>query len=413
MLKQKAKNFYHKHMDNPLLKGMIAGYRRHSRRGKKVRVVFICQMPQLWNKLESVYQQMRQDSQFECVILAVPDESIAKEHQKESLAFFDRLAGRVIQAQKADGSWVSLEEMCPDYVFYQRPYDHYLPECYQSGTVAAYARICYVPYAYACTVPVEASCYNQAFFTNVYLFFAEDAYARDLVFHREEALYRAGRKKAFYLGYPALDQILGARSRQGMFWEKGQDAESFKMLWCPRWTTDKNLGSSNFFEYKDALPELVQSKDDWSMVFRPHPMMFDNFVKTGEMTALEAENYLRKYQAQDGLYYDKEADYYTTLWRSDILVADLTTVMIEYLVTRKPIIYCVADIEYNAFMKGILSGCYCVGTWEELKETIRMLYAGEDPLKEQRNKAADLLIKGKEHAAEAIVKELKKDFYYE
>ena len=54
-----------------------------------------------------------------------------------------------------------------------------------------------------------------------------------------------------------------------------------------------------------------------------------------------------------------------------------------------------------------------MGTGEELKETIRMLYAGEDPLKEQRNKAADLLIKGKEHAAEAIVKELKKDFYYE
>ena len=356
MLKQKAKNFYHKHMDNPALKGMLAGYRRYSRKGKRLRVVLICQMPQLWNKQESVYLQMLRDPQFECTILTVPDESIAKEHQKESLAFFDRLEGRVIQAQKADGSWVSLEELRPDYVFYQRPYDHYLPECYRSGTVAAYARICYIPYCYACTVPVEASCYHQAFFTNVYLFFAENAYARDLVYHREEALYGAGRKKALYLGYPALDQILSARSVKSMFWEKEEDAGIFKMLWCPRWTTDKNLGSSNFFEYKDALPGLVQSKKDWSMVFRPHPMMFDNFVKTGEMTAREAESYLRQYQAQAGLYYDKEADYYATLWRSDILIADLTTVMIEYLVTRKPIIYCVADIEYNAFMKGILSG---------------------------------------------------------
>ena len=412
MLKQKAKNFYHKHMDNPVLKGMLAGYRRYSRKGKRLRVVLICQMPQLWNKQESVYLQMLRDPQFECTILTVPDESIAKEHQKESLAFFDRLEGRVIQAQKADGSWASLEELRPDYVFYQRPYDHYLPECYRSGTVAAYARICYIPYCYACTVPVEASCYHQAFFTNVYLFFAENAYARDLVDHREEALYGAGRKKALYLGYPALDQILSARSVKSMFWEKEEDAGIFKMLWCPRWTTDKNLGSSNFFEYKDALPGLVQSKKDWSMVFRPHPMMFDNFVKTGEMTAREAESYLRQYQAQAGLYYDKEADYYATLWRSDILIADLTTVMIEYLVTRKPIIYCVADIEYNAFMKGILSGCYCVETWEELRQTIAMLSAGEDPLKEQREAAADLLLKGKEHAAEAIVRELQKDFYY-
>ena len=125
-------------MDNPVLKGMLAGYRRYSRKGKRLRVVLICQMPQLWNKQESVYLQMLRDPQFECTILTVPDESIAKEHQKESLAFFDRLEGRVIQAQKADGSWVSLEELRPDYVFYQRPYDHYLPECYRSGTVAAF-----------------------------------------------------------------------------------------------------------------------------------------------------------------------------------------------------------------------------------------------------------------------------------
>lgn len=413
MLKQKAKNFYHKHMDNPVLKGMLAGYRRHSRKGKRLRVVLICQMPQLWNKQESVYLQMLRDPQFECTILTVPDESIAKEHQKESLAFFDRLEGRVIQAQKADGSWVSLEELRPDYVFYQRPYDHYLPECYRSGTVAAYARICYIPYAYACTVPVEASCYHQGFFTNVYLFFAENAYARDLVFHREEALYRAGRKKALYLGYPTLDQIPGARSGQSRFWEQERDVETFKILWCPRWTTDKNLGSSTFFQYKDVLPELVREKEELSMVFRPHPMMFDNFVKTGEMTAGEAESYLRQYQPQTGLFYDKEADYYTTLWRSDVLVADLTTLMGEYLVTKKPIIYCNAEIEYNAFMKEILSVCYCVDTWEELKQKIAMLSSGEDPLKEQRNAVADRLANGKGHVAEAIVRELKKDFYYE
>lgn len=411
MLKEKAKIFYHKHMDNKILKGMLAEYRRHKRKGKRIQVVFICQMPQLWNKLESVYQRMLRAPQFECTILTVPDESIAKEHQKESLSFFDSLEGNVIQAQTGDGKWVSLEALKPDYVFYQRPYDHYLPECYRSGVVASYARICYIPYSYACTVPVEASCYNQAFFANVYLFFAENAYARDLVYHREEAAYRAGRKKALYLGYPALDQIISARTERSLFWEK-ESTGTFKMLWCPRWTTDKNLGSSNFFEYKDTLPELVRNDRAYSMVFRPHPMMFDNFIKTGEMTKQEAEAYLSRYQGQQELYYDKEADYYATLWRSDILVADLTTVMIEYLVTRKPIIYCIADIEYNAFMKGILSGCYCVNSWNELKQTIEMLCAGEDPLKEKRNAAADLLIKGKEHAAEAIINELKRDFYY-
>lgn len=410
MLKQKAKNFYHMHMDNQLLKGMLAAYRRHKRKGKRIRVVFICQMPQLWNKLEGVYQAMLQDPHFQCIILAVPDESIAKENQEASLQSFEQLEGKTIRAKTGSGSWVSLEDLRPDYVFYQRPYDHYLPECYRSGTVASYTRICYVPYAYACTVPVEASCYQQDFFRNVYLFFAEDDYARKLVYQREKELYQQGRKKALYLGYPALDKIVDAKGRESVFWKEGI-SQIFKLLWCPRWTTDKGLGSSHFFEYKDVLPELIREHEGYSMVFRPHPMMFDNFVKTGEMTRQEVEEYLRQYQ--EPLYYDKGAGYYATLWASDILVADLTTVIIEYLVTRKPIIYCATDIEYNAFMTEILAGCYCVDTWEELKQTIVMLRTGNDPLKEERNAAADRLLKGKEHAAEAIIKELKKDFYYE
>lgn len=415
MLKEKAKNFYHRHMDNKLLKGMLVSYRRHKRKGKRIKVVFICQMPQLWNKLEGVYQAMCNDPHFECTLLTVPDESIAKENQEASLQFFEQLGGNTIRAKTGPKSWVSLEEMRPDYVFYQRPYDHYLPECYQSKTVAPYTRICYVPYAYAWAVPIEASCYQHDFFENLYLFFAEDDYARKLVYQREEAMYRAGRKKALFLGYPALDKILGAREKQCVYWKEDEDRSDrvLKLLWCARWTTDKHLGRSHFFEYKDLMPQFVRDSGRYSMVFRPHPMMFDNFIKTGEMTRQEAEEYLSQYQGQASLYYDKQADYYATLWKSDVLVSDLSTVIIEYLVTRKPIIYFATDIEYNDFMKEVLSGCYCANTWEEFKQTIAMLYEGDDPLKEKRNAAADRLIKGKEHAAEAIIKELKKDFYYE
>lgn len=365
-------------------------------------------MPQLWNKISDVYYEMQQDSRIEVYILVVPDVSVAQENQEESIRFFKGIKGKIINAKTGNG-WFSISNINPDYVFYQRPYDAYLPEEYRSFCVAAYARVCYIPYSYACTKPVEYSCYNQDFFANVYMFFAENRYAKKLVIEREKEMYAKKLKKAYYLGYPALDSIRKSEGKRSHFWN--EDTQKYKILWCPRWTTDVNLGASNFFEYKDFFIEWVNKRKNTSVVFRPHPMMFSNFEKTGEMSAEEAKQYLSNYMGHERLMYDNHAEYYTTLWNSDVLVADLTTVIIEYFVVRKPIVYCVADIEYNDFMKKIISGCYCVRNEQELDDTLLMLERGEDPLSDERNRIADYLLKGKEDTAKVIVSKIKDDFY--
>ncbi len=408
MLKEKVKNYYHKHMDNQTLRKGLIFFRRLKRTHKKIRVLFICQMPQLWNKMSDVYFEMLEDSRIEVSVLVVPDISVAKENQEESIRFFKNIKGNVIHARTGSG-WYPIRDLNPDYVFYQRPYDAYLPDEYRSTCVAGYARVCYIPYAYACTKPVEHSCYNPYFFENVYMFFAENEYARRLIINRDKELYAKRLKNAYYLGYPALDNIRKSKEVRCRFWEK--DDQSYKILWCPRWTTDVNLGASNFFEYKDFFIQWVQKNESSSVVFRPHPMMFSNFEKTGEMSKEEAKQYLSHYMEHGRLMYDDQAEYYTTLWNSDVLVADLTTVMIEYLVTRKPIVYCVSDIEYNDFRKRIIGGCYCVHNGQELSDTLEMLAKGEDPLREERNRTADYLLKGKEDAAKSIVKKIKTDFY--
>lgn len=410
MMKEKIKTYYHKYLaDSKVVRSLLRTSRRIKRKGKKIRIVFICQMPQLWNKMESVYQEMKNDEHFECCIYVVPDESIAEKNQQKSLEYFMNYDDNAIMAKNRDG-WVSLEKMQPDYVFYQRPYDHYLPECYRSYTVAAYSRVCYISYSYACTIPVEGSCYNQAFFRNVYLFFAENEYAKNLIYQREEALYQENRKKVFYLGYPAMDSIINAKEMESLYWKEDEKSE-YKILWCPRWTTDINLGASHFFEMKDSMKNFVKDNNDFSMVFRPHPMMFDNFIKTGEMTSNEVDEYLKEYTGKNRLYYDKDAEYYSTLWASDVLIADLTTVIIEYFVTGKPVIYCKTEIEYNDFMKQIISGCYCVGSWNEIVDILDMLAKGEDPLKQEREKIRLMLTKGNGCSSQAILEEMKKDYY--
>ncbi|WP_289302356.1 CDP-glycerol glycerophosphotransferase family protein [Sporofaciens musculi] len=408
MLKEMVKRYYHGHIDNRFLRQGLISFRKLTRANKKIKIIFICQMPQLWNKISDVYYEMLQDSRIEVYIVVVPDVSVSQENQENSIRFFKGIKGKIIVAKTVNG-WYPIRNIKPNYVFYQRRYDAYLPEEYRSFCVAAYARVCYIPYAYACTKPVEHSCYNQDFFANVYMFFAENGYAKKLIIEREKELYAKKQKNAYYLGYPALDNIRKSKGIKGHFWM--EDDPRYKILWCPRWTTDVNLGASNFFEYKDFFIEWVNKRKNTSVVFRPHPMMFSNFEKTGEMSGEEAKQYLNNYMEHERLMYDNYAEYYTTLWNSDVLVADLTTVIIEYFVVRKPIIYCVADIEYNDFMKKVISGCYCVHNGQELADTLDMLERGEDPLLDERNRIADYLLKGKEDTAKVIVSKIKEDFY--
>ena len=261
-------------------------------------------MPQLWNKISNVYYEMLQDSRIEVYIVVVPDVSVSQENQENSIRFFKGIKGKIIVAKTVNG-WYPIRNIKPNYVFYQRPYDAYLPEEYRSFCVAAYARVCYIPYAYACTKPVEHSCYNQDFFANVYMFFAENGYAKKLIIERERELYAKKQKNAYYLGYPALDNIRKSKRIKGHFWR--EDDPRYKILWCPRWTTDVNLGASNFFEYKDFFIEWVNKRKNTSVVFRPHPMMFSNFEKTVEMSGEEEKQYLNNYIEHERLMYDNYA----------------------------------------------------------------------------------------------------------
>lgn len=85
---------------------------------------------------------------------------------------------------------------------------------------------------------------------------------------------------------------------------------------------------------------------------------------------------------------DLEANYFKEFWESDFLITDISSIIIEYLITGKPIIYCETDVELNDFMKEILSVCYCVRGWDELQNIMEELICGNDFLREDRERLA-------------------------
>ena len=95
---------------------------------QKIVVVFLCQNTKIWSKLEAVYEAMRRNERLEPYILVIPEES-GKAPEDNLTYFYNRYQDRALDCRDGEqGKMISLRALHPQYVFYQRPYDQYLPE---------------------------------------------------------------------------------------------------------------------------------------------------------------------------------------------------------------------------------------------------------------------------------------------
>ena len=93
---------------------------------------------------------------------------------------------------------------------------------------------------------------------------------------------------------------------------------------------DKRLYRSTFFEYKDKIIDYVNRNDKLKFVFRPHPLMFNNFINEGLMSKKEVKEYLDNFK--ENKVYDDQGDYFDTFRESDVLVTDFSSIIIDYFI---------------------------------------------------------------------------------
>ena len=126
-------------------------------------------------------------------------------------------------------------------------------------------------------------------------------------------------------------------------------------------------------------------------IFRPHPLSFENFLKTGQLSLSELDLMGSVYQKSLNMVIDKGGGYEDTFVTSDILVSDMSTILFEYFATGKPIIYTHRVDHFNEFGKKLSEGFYWVKNSSELNNTLEMLISGHDPLKVKREEIRRLI----------------------
>lgn len=360
------------------------------RKSGPIKVGFIGQYIPAWNKVEELYRAMLADDRFEPVIICVPlNISEHKLQNPESMEndtyeYYKKNGYNAVNALIGKDEWLDLKSLDLDYIFYQRPYDYHLPIQYVSGAVSRYSKICMVLYAMVMVEEDLDICLKRDFFRNVYCYFADSDYVAKVNRNNFKLPHLLGLQKSVCCGNSISKNVLNKKDIQTDAWD--QIGGDFKVIWTPRWTTDLKLGGTNFFEYKDFFLDFASKNKNASVMMRPHPLAFENFVRAGDMTQEEADLYKKTCEKMPNVEIDTRKDYITTMWKSDVLVGDISGILPEYFIMNKPLVFCASNmiLEPTESTKRMLEGCYIVNNKQELEECLYSLMNGNDPLKEKR-----------------------------
>ena len=379
---------------------------------KRIKVAFLCQYIPTWNKFEPLYREMKDSNVFDPYLVCIPDcifngEMVDYTGINETYRYFSNMNyENVLDAFQAN-DWLDLEKQEFDYIFYTRPYNHFMPLAYISDNVKKYARIGSLIYGMVTTKDIFEVTMNTDFYKDVYIYYAETSIAMKMYKKRFPITTRLGLRKVEFHGYPVFEQIMKDINKGSTSWNFSKN--TYRVMWTPRWTTDKKLGGSNFFVYYKSIVEYAKKNMDIDFLVRPHPLTFGNFIKTGEMTEQEVNDYFELIEKMANMSMDKEKEYNGTIWSSDALITDISAFLPEYYVTGKPIIFCASNmfLELTEETEMMLKGCYVSYCEKDTYEYLDKLKSGEDSLKCVRQKIIKQLFgKSIDSSSKKIVKSI-------
>lgn len=405
-----------------LLQGQeILDLRRQIKRinQEKINVVFVCHRAQIWDALKSVCKACLEDEMFAVTIVAIPnkkqDAKLGLNHEEYvsegAEEYFKAYPCKVVQGYDYEKkTWIDLRELKPDYLFFQTPYDICRPKQYKSGEISLFTKLCYVHYG----MPfmdgyIAEESFPCGFLKHTYFHFAEFKEMQKFYLERvgENPVHK--HERVVLTGYPKLDGVekyVGCESDSWHF--KGADRR-FRIMWTPRWSTGEN--NCTFFDFKDLLLDYVEGKQELEFLFRPHPQAFAEFIEKKEMTEEQVSSYKGRYESMENAFLDNQREYLPSFYSSDVLITDESSIIPEYFLTGKPVIFTYKETHLNGFARKIAEGFYWVKNWQEMETVLNKLKNGKDELKEKRRQLiAEAFYLPEKGAGYEIKEWLKKDF---
>ena len=342
---------------------------------KKIKVGILAQCVASWDKLEPLYDFLIQDYRFETFLFVVPEDNFETYEiipDYEGNYFCEKYPNHIKLLDKS-GNCIDLADYNLNYLFYQRPYDYRLPKLVRSSRMVKYTQCCYLPYGLTASDAFNDNNLRNDFFDNQCLLFMDSPYMQGLLKKRYPLSHLWSIKKIEYLGYPALDKYI--------LWGKTEKSEGY-ITWTPRWSFDSRKGESSFLKYKDRYFEYV-SKNKGKYIFRPHPLIRAEIVNRNIMSKEEWDTYICALE-ELGVVVDMDSPIDNVLRKTEILITDFSTIIGNFMMLGRPIIYCDNSIQLNPVYEEMEKYFYKAFDWSTVEKICNDLIRGTDVMKSAR-----------------------------
>lgn len=371
---------------NLLNKKAIKNYKEELRivRSGKIKIGFLLQDLNVWNKVASIAKVLLNDERFDVYLICLPrsfnDDRIVEavnETYKNVLEGYGHLRCNIINALE-NNKFIDLRKLELSYLFYTRPYNNFLPKEYRSYNTSNYLKICYTQYAIILDNGLYEDLCKIDFFRNVYAVYASTMDEEKYIQNRINKMGMSEYQKSKYFGYAAAANFLDQKINGKGAWP--ENVVQNKILWTPRWS------ENNFGRYRKQLIEYAKNRNDIFIIHRPHPLTLGTYLQTGKMTKKEVDQYKLLANSNNSKL-DESKEYGATFWQSTLLITDYSSIIFEYFLTGKPIIYCPSkEMIYSpiGLFEEMLKYCYIAKDWAEIQQTIDMLLDGDDFKKHER-----------------------------
>ena len=342
---------------------------------RPLKIIFLIDDPAKW-QYQSVYDAMEKSNNFDPLVVVVPEWTGTEKPSSVKLNelyhfFLDKKIKVEYGYDLNTKTFLHLESFAPDIIFYQHPWN--IAPIQNILLTSTFALSCYCPYAIVenpLTLP-----YSDGFKCALTFHFVADDTAK-----KEILSYNNQINNIIVTGHPKLDTGLQVITQHIKKFHKATIVyaphHSFKKGTL-RWATFKWSGL--------AMLELVKKYPEFNWVLKPHPRFIRTVIRNKIMSKKEINTYYAEWKKHGQIV--ESGNYFELFAESDLMVTDCGSFLVEYLLTKKPLIHLnQSKAEPHTLLNAkILTSYYSANTTDELNDLFDDLCVKHhDPMKEQR-----------------------------
>lgn len=360
-----------------------------------LRIVFVLQYAPIWTSLKTVYIALNKAINVDVLVLKTPlihpSSSDLDMHQLDDLCISGGMK-----------STVSLEEFYkfkPHLVFLQNPYDVTRPaELSSSNLVKLGYKVAYVPYG------IEMGGGSDNIFGQFNADVQQLAWRVFVRSSRNKAMYAkhcdVGDSHVVVTGHPKFDAQLDINSYIINPELKDKIAGRPVVLWTPHFSVGLPASWSTYRIYSQVIMQQTLTRQDVFFIIRPHPLFFKEMLRQHLWNIEREEGFKLLCDQQDNLWLDETADYTESFFASNAIMTDAGSFLLEYLPTKKPILYLHHPQGFGLNDDAdLVDHYYRADKPDDIPNYIDMISKGLDPMKEKRITIQDEFLFGLDGSA--------------